>query len=244
MSKKDFIKITVQDIEIAEDFFDNDKHLNEFLINVIRYYRGKPVVIKTKIVQRFFKTYQKTMDFILASKIKGKYGASIKAENERVRQQTLEGSLEAPLETKKKEERDKKKEEIKSVLSFDEFWKMYPNKTAKKAAEKKYKNVTESNRQKIKDTLNTFINNKPFESYTIPNPATYIFNERWTDEITIKNKVHSSGVILGLDVLYQAASVTGGMQRLSDKYGYSLEELKEMYNAALIKGGHKPVIND
>lgn len=111
MPKKDFIKITVQDIEIAETFFDNDKHLNEFLVNVIRYYRGKSPQIKTKIVHKYFETYKKTMDFILESKKSGKYGAEIKAENQLVREETLKGVLQETLPPKKKEEREKTKKE-------------------------------------------------------------------------------------------------------------------------------------
>ena len=115
MSKKDFIKITIEDIEIAEAFFENDKHLNEFLVNVIRYYRGGKVVIKTKIVKKYFETYKKTMNFIVEAKLTGKYGAKIKAENQRLKELTLEGGLEDTLEPKKKEERVKKKEEIKPL---------------------------------------------------------------------------------------------------------------------------------
>ena len=112
MSKKDFIKITIQDIEIAEEFFENEKHLNEFLINVIRYYRGKTPEIKTKIVQKYFKTYQKTMDYMLAAKSSGKYGSEIKAEAQALKDSTLQGPLKDSLEAKKKEEREKNKKEI------------------------------------------------------------------------------------------------------------------------------------
>lgn len=244
MSKKDFIKITVQDIEIAEDFFDNDKHLNEFLINVIRYYRGKPVVIKTKIVQRYFKTYQKTMDFILVAKKAGKYGATIKAENQALKDSTLEGSLEASLEAKKKEERRKKEEQTKRdlIFSFEEFWKLYPTKKGKAPCEILYKKITSENRKIIKYTLNDFIKHKPFADYNHPNPSTYLNQERWNDEITIKDKVHSSGVVLGLDVLGSAMGKQDYnkkiMQSLCNKYGYSIEEIGEMHKDALRKKGH------
>lgn len=104
---KEFVKITIQDIEIAEQFFDNDKHLSEFLVNVIRYYRGKKTTFSTKIVDKYFQTYKKTMDNIIFAKKKGKEGADIKAKKLRELDNnpdsTLQGSLEDSLPANNKE---------------------------------------------------------------------------------------------------------------------------------------------
>ena len=112
MARKDFIKITFEDIEIAEEFFDgSEKKLDEFLCAVFDYYRGKDVRIKTKIVEKYFKTYKKTMDYVIQAKKSGRYGAAIKAENQSVTSSTLEGVLKESLQTKRKEERKNIKEE-------------------------------------------------------------------------------------------------------------------------------------
>lgn len=66
MTDKQYLKITEQDMLIAEEFFDNnEKHFNEFIIGVMNYYRGREVKIKTKIVAKYFKTYQKTMNKVI-----------------------------------------------------------------------------------------------------------------------------------------------------------------------------------
>lgn len=72
MTDKQYLKITEQDMLIAEEFFDNnEKHFNEFIIGVMNYYRGREVKIKTKIVEKYFKTYQKTMDNVIQGRETG-----------------------------------------------------------------------------------------------------------------------------------------------------------------------------
>lgn len=96
--KKEYIKITIQDIEIAEEFFDNEKHFNEFLINVFKYYRGKEITIKTKIVAKYFKSYTKTMDYVIVNKEIGYKGYLLKSNNQQLKGEVVEPPLEAVVE--------------------------------------------------------------------------------------------------------------------------------------------------
>jgi len=96
-----FVKISEQDLQIAEEFFENEKHFNEFLVNVFKYYRGKNVQIKTKIVQKYFNSYKKTMDFVMGSAKSGKEGGLKKAENQIVNIDTLQGGYNNPTSTPK-----------------------------------------------------------------------------------------------------------------------------------------------
>lgn len=96
-----FVKISEQDLQIAEDFFENEKHFNEFLVNVFKYYRGRNIQIKTKIVLKYFNSYKKTMDFVIGSAKSGKEGGLKKAENQTVNSDTLQGGYENPTSTPK-----------------------------------------------------------------------------------------------------------------------------------------------
>lgn len=116
-----YVKITEQDLQLAEAFFENEKHFNEFLVNVFKYYRGQNVQIKTKIVQKYFNSYKKTMDYIIDSYKHGKESVLKRAENQGVKEHTLGGVVEAPLEalppTKYKIVNNKEK---KKKISFPE----------------------------------------------------------------------------------------------------------------------------
>lgn len=94
MESSNYSKISSQDIKIAENFFENDKHLDEFLANVSRYYCGMSLTIKTKIVKKYFTAYMKTMDFVIQARTKGKIGGNKRVENQSVANETLEGALE------------------------------------------------------------------------------------------------------------------------------------------------------
>jgi len=96
-NKKEYYKITFQDFDIASEFFDNEKQLSEFILATIYYYQGKEFSIKNKLVQKYFRTYKKTMDFIINAKGYGKLGKTQIIENEQDKDDTLEGYVEGTL---------------------------------------------------------------------------------------------------------------------------------------------------
>lgn len=93
-----YAKLTIQDYEIAEKFFENERHLDEFCANVIRYYNSKPLTIKTKLVKKYFESYKKTMNFVIGSREFGKNGGDKRIENQSYTKDTLEGVVEQVLE--------------------------------------------------------------------------------------------------------------------------------------------------
>jgi len=70
---------------------------------------------------------------------------------------------------------------------FDWFWSLYPKKTGKKKARELFFKLEEFELCKIVDTLQDFINHKPFDNYNHPDPERYLKNERWDDEIVKKS---------------------------------------------------------
>jgi len=78
---------------------------------------------------------------------------------------------------------------------FDSFWELYPKKIARSKCEIKFNKLSGSEKECISATLKDFLNYKPFESYTHPNPETYLNQKRWEDEIPKKiNKRLNLGI--------------------------------------------------
>jgi hypothetical protein len=80
------------------------------------------------------------------------------------------------------------------ITGFDEFWSLYPRKTAKKTAQRSWAKISpdEELRKRIMEALG---NHCKLEQWTkdegrfIPHPATWLNNERWDDELKGKPKV-------------------------------------------------------
>ena len=74
------------------------------------------------------------------------------------------------------------KEYNKEIL-FEQFWNLYPVKKGKAKCEPKWKNISDTDKIKIMETLPDFIKHKPFADYNHPHPETYINQKRWEDVI-------------------------------------------------------------
>lgn len=190
ITKKEFFKITFEDIELAENFFENDKHLSEFLLNVIRYYRMKPTQFKTKIVRKYFETYKKTMDYILLAKHHGKKAHEQTIENEEFTTDTLEGCLKTPpkqIVNSKIVIVNNKKEIENNKYDFEYFWELYDKKVgSKEKIASKYNKLPIHDKASIFLHVPKYIQSQPDKKYR-KNPETYLNNKSWLDEIILPN---------------------------------------------------------
>lgn len=185
---KPFFKINFEDLEIAESFFENEKHFSEFLLAVSYYYRGKDYTIKQKFVQRYFNTYKKTMDFIIDSKKTGSDGGKQRVENQKIKEQTLEGVVEVPVEPNNKLLNSNNKEEsINSKLinyrSFDHL----------SISVFEFNNLIESGyeKQQIDDILDSIENTKNNTKYK----SLYLTANMWLKRNNKKESVDKSGIL-------------------------------------------------
>lgn len=219
-----YSKITTQDVELAEEFFDNNKHLDEFLSNVIRYYSGKELTIKTKIVKKYFNTYKKTMDFIIRARHSGKEGGLKTSENKVVAEHTLigslggvvQGSLEGSLggvlvpniKDKVISKKSNSKEKIINENSFEELWILYGKKGNRKTSFDKLSKLKIEDIEAIKKHIPIYVNSVSDKQY-LKNFETYLTQRHWETEIVLPlkkeyNKISETGVkVLGKEVTPQ-----------------------------------------
>lgn len=84
--------------------------------------------------------------------------------------------------------KETKKDSINSSEKFEEFWNSYPKKVKKKDAEKKFNNLSKTKQQLAIDALEKFKQTDQRKRGYIPDPTTYINQERREDEIEIKEQ--------------------------------------------------------
>jgi hypothetical protein len=94
---KPFVKINLEDLEYAKEFFENVADYSLWLYAVTEYYQGREVVIKKKLVKKYFNNYKKTMNIVIDAKKHGQEGYKKKIENQAIKSDTLEGGLEDTL---------------------------------------------------------------------------------------------------------------------------------------------------
>jgi hypothetical protein len=96
-NKKEFVKVNIEDLEYAKEFFDNIADYSLWLYAVTEYYQGNEVAIKKKIVKKYFDNYKKTMNIVIQAKEFGKQGALKRIEKQQVNIDTLEDTLKDTL---------------------------------------------------------------------------------------------------------------------------------------------------
>lgn len=89
------------------------------------------------------------------------------------------------LQSTKKPSTNKPSNKEINIIDFDVFWNLYDHKIARKKCLTIWKKLTNEDKQKIIDTLPSFlktVKSKEFQPY----PSTYLNNERWNDEIKLQ----------------------------------------------------------
>jgi hypothetical protein len=77
--------------------------------------------------------------------------------------------------------------EIISLFTFEEFWDLYDKKVGDKTKlKKKWDNLKETEREKIKEHIPLYKMSQPDKKYR-KDPQTYLNNKSWNDEIILSN---------------------------------------------------------
>lgn len=174
-TKKPFVKINIEDLNYAKEFFDNVADYSVWLYAVTEYYCGNEVQIKKKIVKKYFDNYKKTMNIVIEAKENGKKGALKRIEKQLLSDETLEApledSLKAPLAVNNKKVNNKDK--YINIPELNEFLDYAREKVPNinlAAVTLKYESWIESGwctnvkgkEHKIKNWKSTLLNTLPF----------------------------------------------------------------------------------
>jgi hypothetical protein len=202
-NKKEFIKVNIEDLIYAKEFFDNVSDYSLWLYAVTEYYQGNEITIKKKIVKKYFDNYKKTMNIVIEAKEFGKKGALKRIEKQQVNIDTLEDPLQYPLkETLAVNNKDKDKEEINYQALLDFINECFDRKfqVVSDKVKSKYKSLLKQGYSK-QQIFNAVLNCK-LNRYHIENNYQYCTPEFFSRTDTI------------------------------DKYGFEVKQQQEQFKAA------------
>jgi hypothetical protein len=80
-------------------------------------------------------------------------------------------------------EKNRIEENVDHDDRFDDFWNLYDKKTGKEKCISKWKKLTDSEKDKILETLPLYVNSTPDLKYR-KNPLTWLNGKHWEDELT------------------------------------------------------------
>lgn len=139
-------------------------------------------------VKDIFKENFKEKIFVQNAQVQAKQDQVLveqKLESDRLEKQKVEQEAKANLEAKAKA---KAESESQLLKKFELFWSAYPNKKSKKTAFEKFKRI-DFKKTSFESIMISLEKQKQSDDWTknggqyVPMPQTWIFNERWTDEI-------------------------------------------------------------
>lgn len=139
-------------------------------------------------VKDIFKENFKEKIFVQNAQVQAKQDQVLveqKLESDRLEKQKVEQEAKANLEAKAKA---KAESESQLLKNFELFWSVYPNKKSKKTAFEKFKRI-DFKKTSFESIIISLEKQKQSDDWTknggqyVPMPQTWIFNERWTDEI-------------------------------------------------------------
>jgi len=139
-------------------------------------------------VKDIFKENFKEKIFVQNAQVQAKQDQVLveqKLEADRLEKQKAEQEAKANLEAKAKA---KAESETQLLKNFELFWSVYPNKKSKKTAFEKFKRI-DFKKTSFESIMISLEKQKQSDDWTknggqyVPMPQTWIFNERWTDEI-------------------------------------------------------------
>lgn len=139
-------------------------------------------------VKDIFKENFKEKIFVQNAQVQAKQDQVLveqKLESDRLEKQKAEQEAKANLEAKAKA---KAESESQLLKNFELFWSVYPNKKSKKTAFEKFKRI-DFKKTSFESIMISLEKQKQSDDWTknggqyVPMPQTWIFNERWTDEI-------------------------------------------------------------